>query len=161
MGSRTPSTIKADPKAGAQTEKKHAFSLIASQRLHRRVVDDFYRAAAKRLFEVKANPTAREIMRLAERAAMTTGRDSRLTRHRTSNGSRGLHRSHHPVGRHFRAGRDFEPLLVAGGQHLHMGASDINDENPHAMERAGIESRLLSLWWPCPSNSVGRVKLCS
>ena len=32
-----------------------------------------------------------------------------------------------------RAGRNFHPLLVAGGRHLHMRAADIDDQNSHAI----------------------------
>ena len=45
----------------------------------------------------------------------------------------GSHRSDHLRGRHFRPGGTFNPLLVAGGQHLHMRAADIDDQDSHAM----------------------------
>ena len=91
-------------------------SFVASQRLHRRVVDNFHRPAAKGHFEVKANPSMRQVVRLAERAGMDDG--SRIADgHRiilpTLRG--GSHRGDQLCGSNAWPGQ-FQPLLVAGGR---------------------------------------------
>src|ERR1017187_4658081 len=58
----------------------------------------------------------------------------------------GPYRRNHLRGGHLRAGWNFDPLLVAGGQHLHMRAADVDDQNSHAIIRR----------WSC-ANQPGRI----
>src|SRR5215469_11229094 len=57
---------KRGAKAGSQTEEKHSSVLVASERLHRRVVNDLDWTLESG-FEIEANPPLREVMGLGYR----------------------------------------------------------------------------------------------
>jgi hypothetical protein len=66
-----------DDKRGAKTrsqaEKEHSLIVVASQRLHRSVVDNFDWPLAKGLLEVKANSSSREMVWLGQDTPMHDG----------------------------------------------------------------------------------------
>jgi len=125
--------------ARAQTKKQHSFAPVASERLHRRVVDHLHRTAAKRLLEIENRPIrARRFVRF------TTGgghgrraRNSRPTLYRTSSRPWRLapRRPSSPASSW--AGRDDHPFGVAGGQHLHVRAADVDHQDSPAIGCVG------------------------
>src|SRR3954464_2812561 len=58
--------------AGPETEKQHLSAFVASERLHRSIVNNFH-WAAKRCLEVETKPTFAQIMRLGNRPTMKHG----------------------------------------------------------------------------------------
>src|SRR5439155_3481243 len=114
---------------GAQTGREQSSAPITAQRLHRRIVDGFDRTT-ERLPEIEADPAAAEVMRLAQRAAVEN-RAGITNRYRVifPAGRRLSNFIDHFLRGHIRAGRNFEVSLVAGGQHLHVRATNIDDQN--------------------------------
>src|SRR5258708_39903072 len=56
-------------KSGSKPEKKHLAALVAPQGLHGGIIDDF-RRTTECLHEIKADPSAPEIIRLSDHSAV-------------------------------------------------------------------------------------------
>jgi len=117
--------------AGAEAEEQHAAAVVAAERLHRRVVDHADRTS-ERAREVEADPAAAEIHRLGHRlsvhddAGISNRDDVELP---VLDG--GEHALHHLRRREVGSRRDLQRSSAAGCQQLHVGAANVDDQNPH------------------------------
>src|SRR5256885_1698799 len=119
----------------AQTEKEHPPAAIASERLHRGIVDDLD-WTMKGFAKIKSHPAAAKVVRLAHWTAVNdrpgiANRDGVIFPM-----SGGLaDRFGHFFGGHFWTGGDFDRVFVPGGEHLQVSAADVDDENFHGNSR--------------------------
>src|SRR5262249_4965596 len=114
---------------GPQTEKQHLAAVVAAQRLHGGVVDDFD-GAAEGSAEIEPDPAAPEIVRFRHRPPAD---------HPAGVADRGgiefaafrqlLDGIDHAPGSHRAAGRNFSTLVLAGRQNLDIGSADVNYQN--------------------------------
>src|SRR5579863_1507036 len=147
--------------SGAEAEKQHPATLVAADGLHRRVVDQFHRHA-ERFVEIEADPSATEIVWLAQWAAVddragVTERDAVVIPalgflfDDFDSFLRG----------HRRAGRDLGGFLLALHAHFYMGAADIDDKDLQRT-RTGLVFRLRFLGHSvCPLGNISQVHLIS
>src|ERR1017187_3941298 len=137
------------PEPGAETEKKHPSSLIASERLHGGVIDEFD-GVPERLGEIKPHPASAEIVRFAQRMVVNHGsrvayRDDVVIPVLGDS----LYIPDHPAGGHGWAGGNLALLGLSGGQQLDVSAANIDHQNSASFP-GGVFHDSFST---CPPNS--------
>ena len=128
--------------SGAEPEKEHLAAAVTTQRLHRSVVDDLDRTCKRRSI-VESDPACTEVTWLRNRTTVED-RSWKADRHRVVRPLRGngLDAVDHLLGGERGPRGELSRLLLSGGEHLHVGAADIDDQHTH--------TRLLSSPWPGP-----------
>src|SRR5262249_55841793 len=117
--------------ASAQSEKEQLPALVASERLHRSIVDN-PDGATECLSKIESDPAATQVMRFCNR--MTVQDRSRITDRDHVERPSPLQFSnicYHLLRLHRRSGWDFSWLVLAAGQNLDVRAADIDDEDLH------------------------------
>ena len=119
--------------SGAQAEIKHPSAFVTTQGLHGGIVDDLG-GPPKVAFEVVANPAAPEIEGLRQRFA-PHDRAGVADRHVIVLPPLGscLDAVDHLRWGHLRPRREFAHFLLASGQDLDIGATDVDDQDSHAV----------------------------
>jgi len=117
--------------ACAQTQEEHLAALIASQGLHRRIINDLNRTP-ERGSKIKANPPRCQVMRLGDRPVLDNCAGI-AHRHRVIPPRSGepLDAGDHLLRRHGGTGGKLPWRILPGGKNFHVSSADINYQHVH------------------------------